>query len=100
MSVSDKTEQQRRRSIHNAIVAALRHFDPLGHAARFSGERGEGHLYSYEATTILERLRERRTAEAVQHLLQELAGPDAVIDPARLKEAASQVAKVLARLQV
>lgn len=90
--------RQHYRNAHNSIVVVLRHFDPLGHVAKFAGERAEGHLYGYEATAILERLRDRRTAEAVQQLLQELAGPDAVIDPVRMRDAATHVAQALARL--
>jgi hypothetical protein len=90
--------RQHYRNIYGSVLTTLRSLDPLGHVAKYEGERAEAHAYTYEATTLIERLGQQRTAEAVEALLIELAGKGASIDHSRLKEASSHVAKTLARL--
>lgn len=90
--------RQHYRNIHGSVLTTLRSLDPLGHIAKYEGERAESHAYIYEATTILERLRQQRTPDAVEKLLIELGGNGASIDHRRLKEASGQVAEALARL--
>lgn len=90
--------RERYDSVHGAIVATLRHFDPLGHVERFRGERAERHTYHYEATTLIERLRSDRTAEAVESALMAFGTAQSIADPGRIRDAAPHVAHALARL--
>jgi len=91
--------RQNYRNTYHSVLATLRSLDPLGHIAKYEGERAEAHAYSYEATAIVERLRRHPTPEAVQALLLELCGTGTNLDMGLIEVASGHVAEALERLQ-
>jgi hypothetical protein len=90
--------RQRYKNVYGSILTTLRSLDPLGHVAEFEGDRGEGHAYSGLAATIIEKLRQHRTPEAVEAFILEFARTEANINRRNLKEASGHVAKALTKL--
>ena len=82
-----------------AVRALLQEHDPHGLMAKYGGDRFDDQIYGYEATTILERLKNGPSSASVEDVLNGLASKHGrVVNAEASRNSAARIAIALGAL--